>query len=418
MQEPPDRAATGSPNNGSGAAEFAELRRILVGQDLDEIASLQKRLDDPAVRSGETGKVLPAAIKSAHGKSLREALEPVFEKSFKLRSASGHFRRDLPRDRPGHPNLHRRRHRGIRRVPESDCRKSAWRAIRWRIEARLTGRPFTEILLTRSLLYSVEQVFLIHRESGLLLMHVAAQSAVVKDADMVSGMLTAILDFVSDSFAEGGQRLETPMSAAMLWMRSTDRARWRAVGGTAPVELKGVFQSALDQIHEELFAPLDAFKQDDLSVFEPARPYLEKCLLGQKAPDKRSHFALWLMLAGVVALLAGLVFLQLRNQRRWDEYVAALRRQPWHRRHPRREARIGRADRCAQGRGCSRAIGSPGGLRSGPVASGLQMGAVPVAEHTVCGRARIEEGYGTHRGANHPFRAGQRETAVGRGRPL
>ena len=61
----------------------------------------------------------------------------------------------------------------------------------------------------RQLLYSVEQVFLIHRKSGLLLMHVAAKDSVLKDADMISGMLTAIQDFLSDSFAEGGQELET-----------------------------------------------------------------------------------------------------------------------------------------------------------------------------------------------------------------
>jgi OOP family OmpA-OmpF porin len=209
-------------------------------------------------------------------------------------------------------------------------KSASWRAIRWRIEARATGRPFTEVLLTRSLLYSVEQVFLIHRKSGILLMHVAAESAVVKDADMVSGMFTAIQDFVSDSFTQAGQELETiDVGPYKLWICYGPKALLvGAVSGTAPVELKGVFRAALDKIHETLLAALDAFKQDDLGVFEPARPILQSCLLGQKAPDRRKQFLPWLLLAFAVALVAAFVFWQVRSQRRWDGYVAALRQQP------------------------------------------------------------------------------------------
>jgi outer membrane protein OmpA-like peptidoglycan-associated protein len=209
-------------------------------------------------------------------------------------------------------------------------KSASLRAIRWRIEARVTGRPFTEILLARSLLYSVEQVFLIHRKTGILLMHAAAKSAVVKDADMVSGMFTAVQDFVSDSFTEGGQELETiDVGRYKLWTQYGSKALLvGAVSGTAPVELKNVFRSALEQIHETLFVPLESFKQDDLSVFEPARPYLERCLLGQKAARKATRWLPWLLLAGVAALTAWLVFAQVRSQQRWNAYVAALGKQP------------------------------------------------------------------------------------------
>jgi len=335
MQEPPgDRAATGSPANGAGAAEFAELRRIIVGRDLDQIAGLQQRLDDPQIRAAETGKVLPGALKAAPGRSLREALEPVFEKSFQ-NSVRKHPREISDAIYPVMgPAIRSSIAAAIREFAESlnqIVEKSAsWRAIRWRIEARVTGRPFTEILLTRSLLYSVEQVFLIHRKSGLLLLHLAAESAVVKDADMVSGMFSAIQDFVSDSFIEAGNELETiDVGRYKLWIQYGSKALLvGAVGGTAPVELKGVFRSALEKIHETLFTELDTFKQDDLNVFEPARPYLESCLLGHKTPNRRSQLAPWLLLAAVVVLVGGLTFWQVRNQRRWDAYVDALAHQP------------------------------------------------------------------------------------------
>jgi outer membrane protein OmpA-like peptidoglycan-associated protein len=334
MQQPPGSPSDGSPANGAGAAEMGELRRILIGEELDQIAGLQKRLDDPAVRSSETGHVLPAAIKAAPGKSLREALEPVFERSFQS-SVRKHPREISDAIYPVMgPAIRTSIAAAIREFAESLNqiveRSASWRAIRWRIEARVTGRPFSEILLTRSMLYSVEQVFLIHRKTGLLLMHLAAQSAVVKDADMVSGMFTAIQDFVSDSFTEGGQELETiDVGRYKLWMVYGSKALLvGAVSGTAPVELKAVFRSALEQIQQQLLAELDNFKQTDLSVFEPARPYLESCLLGQKAPEKRIRFVPWLVLAVIVALLTGLVFVQVGKQRRWDAYVDALRGQP------------------------------------------------------------------------------------------
>jgi hypothetical protein len=49
----------------------------------------------------------------------------------------------------------------------------------------------------------VAEILLIHRESGLLLCHVSRDSDSVSDSDIVSGMLTAIRDFVKESFGRG-----------------------------------------------------------------------------------------------------------------------------------------------------------------------------------------------------------------------
>ncbi len=38
--------------------------------------------------------------------------------------------------------------------------------LRWRMEAWQTGKPFSEVVLLNTLLYRVEQVFLIHKEKG------------------------------------------------------------------------------------------------------------------------------------------------------------------------------------------------------------------------------------------------------------
>ncbi len=80
--------------------------------------------------------------------------------------------------------------------------------------------------------------------------------------------------------------------------------------------------------HQSLLGTLENSKQGDISVFGPARPFLESCLLGRKAPDRRKGLTIWAILAVAAVLLLGAVFWNVRNQRRWDHYIDALRRQP------------------------------------------------------------------------------------------
>ena len=126
--------------------------------------------------------------------------------------------------------------------------------VKWRMEAWRTGKPLAEVILLRTLVYRVEQVFLIHRESGLLLQHVSATAAGVQDADMVSGMLTAIRDFVHDSFGgKEGDSLDTfQVGERSVWIEQGPHATLAAViRGSAPRELRTVFTEAIERIHLE-----------------------------------------------------------------------------------------------------------------------------------------------------------------------
>src|SRR5436190_4493612 len=89
----------------------------------------------------------------------------------------------------------------LRRLMQSLEHTFSWRGLKWRFEALRTGKTFAEVVMLRSLVYRVEQLFLIHRKTSLSLLHVTADSAIAKDSDMVAGMLSAIQDFVRDSFA-------------------------------------------------------------------------------------------------------------------------------------------------------------------------------------------------------------------------
>jgi hypothetical protein len=73
-------------------------------------------------------------------------------------------------------------------------------AIWWRLRARVSGVSDADVALREALPFEIAEVFLIHRETGLLLWHVSHDPAASPDSDLISGMLTAIRDFVQDAF--------------------------------------------------------------------------------------------------------------------------------------------------------------------------------------------------------------------------
>ncbi len=77
------------------------------------------------------------------------------------------------------------------------------------VKSKLTGVSTNDLIFQESFPFSVQEIFLIHEESGILMEHVSADSANTNDADLVSGMLTAIKDFVRESFKtiSGNQNL-------------------------------------------------------------------------------------------------------------------------------------------------------------------------------------------------------------------
>ena len=66
--------------------ELAELRALLLGQQMVELQALQKRLDDPSIRTEEIseilGKAVALSIKRDGG--LQRSLYPVVEQALKI----------------------------------------------------------------------------------------------------------------------------------------------------------------------------------------------------------------------------------------------------------------------------------------------------------------------------------------------
>jgi OOP family OmpA-OmpF porin len=205
------------------------------------------------------------------------------------------------------------------------------RGLLWRIEARRAGTTFANVVLRHTLVYRVEHVFLIHKESGLLISHVAADDAASEDPQLVSGMLSAIQDFVRDSFgrAEAAGLDTLRLGDRVLWCEQGALAFLAAViRGTPPEALHDTLREALASIHDEWRGPLTDFSGDD-TEFAGVADRLRTCLQAQaRSSEKRLSPLLWLLPLLLVLLGGYWLYQRHEAQQRFDQYVARLEAEP------------------------------------------------------------------------------------------
>jgi OOP family OmpA-OmpF porin len=316
-------------------AELAALQSILIGPAARQLDAIQARLDDPAARAAEVAGVLPRVLVTHAGDpEVTRALTPAVE-----RAITTSVRRN---PRPLADALFPIMGPAIRKAVSASLAAMidsvnrtlehavSWRSVQWRLEALRTHRSFAEIVLARTLLYRVEQLFLIDRRTGLLLLHVQPGSAAVADADMVSGMLTAIRDFVQDSFrVASGDSLESlKVGDLSVWIDAGPRALVAAViRGTAPRDLHPLLQEAVEEIHRQFGRDLETF-QGDASAFEGARPILERCLTSEYRQESRPRRGAWILFGAIMAALLVWAGLSYRSEARFRNYLDALAAEP------------------------------------------------------------------------------------------
>jgi len=208
----------------------------------------------------------------------------------------------------------------------------SWRGLKWRWEALRTGRSFAEVVMLRSLVYRVEQLFLIHRETSLSLLHVTADATLSKDSDMVAGMLSAIQDFARDSFATGedSDLEEFRVGELQVWIAPGPHAYLAAViRGNPSLELRPTLEETIETVHVLKGSALAEFK-GDAAPFESLRPELESCLRAQYATVKKEGKSTraWIFILLIAALAASGLIIALRNHSKWKDFLHRLRAQP------------------------------------------------------------------------------------------
>jgi len=339
---------TDSSSNESGEDAFGNdpsppsndlnrLRRILVGPEQEQLHTLRKRLDDPGLNAKEISRVLPEAmiIRSARDGMIAKALEPTIGEA--LRASVKRDRKILvdalfpvmaPAIRKAISSTILAMVQSLNQVIEHSF---SLRGLKWRIEAIRARKPFAEVVLLHTLAYQVEEVFLIYRENGLMLQHVAAKEVFAQDPDLVSGMLTAIQDFVRDSFgAERGEGLDTfRVGERSVWIEHGPHAIIAAViRGNPPEDFKSFLKETLDIIHLEQGEALESYDGDS-APFEPVKVHLENCLQSRfRQEAKKTTPLVWVLPALVVLLLLLWAFNIFQSHQRWAEFSERLNREP------------------------------------------------------------------------------------------
>ena len=326
----------------SDEGTMAELRSLLLGPAEAQLAEVHERLLDPQRQVEEVSRVLPDAIavRSRQDDDLSTALAPTVSAALEYsvrRNPQPLADAIFPIMGPAIRKAIAAALSGMAQsFNQTLAHSMSARGLAWRWEALRTGRPFSEVVLLHTLLFRVEQVFLIHRETGLLLRHVSAANADVQDADMVSGMLTAIQDFVRDSFTtQQGEQLETlQVGELTVWIEQGPQAILAGViRGNAPQQLREVFVETVEKIHLQYGTALKKFS-GDATPFVGTQALLEDCLQSdfdgeqQTVRAGRKLTPLKVILSVVLLALVVWGFFWLRDRRRWDAYVDKLRVEP------------------------------------------------------------------------------------------
>lgn len=185
------------------------------------------------------------------------------------------------------------------------------RGISWRLKAWRAGVSYGRYVMSQTLRFAVEQVLLVHRETGLLLHSVVSEQADTKDPELVSSMLTAIQDFVSDSF-------ETNADDALDKVQVGDLTLHLVPGGKTilAVAARGSLSpEAMDSIAETYEAVQIRFAQEieafsgDRSVFNDTEEALKACLVSEALEqDVGSKKRPWLAISVLLAFVAFLSY--------------------------------------------------------------------------------------------------------------
>ncbi len=312
-----------------------ELRKMILGLDTEDLRRLALLVNDPDAFSEVIRELLPNSIKLMMAKDNISYAElvPILESSLK----------DSVKKNPQvlsgilfpimMPAIRKAVAEALSKMIESlnSTLESSFSPQRmgWRFKAMFSGSSYAEIVLSIAYVFQVKQVFLIHKQSGLLLNEISAyQNPLAKDADLVSSMLTAIKDFVQDSFdVEQSNELDTiKVGQFNIWIEHGPGAIIAAiVEGNAPSGLRTLLKETIENVHIKQSYELDKF-DGDVEIFKKSDPYLQNCIISEQKEKKKKKpvivIFLFLVIFGFASYWA---YISIERKLRIDKLEEALR---------------------------------------------------------------------------------------------
>jgi hypothetical protein len=313
-QRPSDADHAG-PSSRDYEAPVDDLREILFGRYRQRIAELEAELDEleqrvtdedalVALMAPVMGDAIRRRIRDARDEMI-EALYPIVGRVVvrAVREAVGDLARSVDAQ-----------------VRTSFDPQTIW----WRLRARFGGASKADVHLRERLPFEVSEIFLIHRETGLLLQHVSNETADASDSDLIGSMLTAIRDFAQDAFGRGreGGLDEIEYGDRRILIEATEHGYLAVVlDGVEPPGFRAEMRERIVEVEHGYAAVLRDFEGDATpfeavtdslcSLMAVRRPH--ELTAGQKRLLAGSLGLVILMLAGACAL-TGWVWRTVRSE--------------------------------------------------------------------------------------------------------
>ncbi len=182
------------------------------------------------------------------------------------------------------------------------------------LSARLRGVSAGQVAFRDALPFSVREIFLVQRHSGLLAAHSHPQEAQASDADLISNMLTAIRDFAQDAYGStaGEGELDEIQYGSQRILLVSGAAAYLAVviAGIEPEGFRARLREFVADLHLLYAAELRNFDGNPATLpnLSPALRHLEMDLQ-PAAPSARplsppQKWVIVLLSAGSLLLLA------------------------------------------------------------------------------------------------------------------
>ncbi len=298
-------------NQAIAQGKLQELRRILTGFSHKDLDRLNMLVQDPEAFANEISSLLPLSIKKMFErreisyKDLKPLIEDALKESVK---ENPHTLSDIlfPIMMPA-----------IRKAVAEDIKKMldsinttlehsfSIKRIGWRFQSLFSGKSYAEIALSHAYIYHVQQVFLIHKTTGILLAQVSETEST--KADMVSSMLAAIKDFVQDSFnTKDNNELQTMRIGNLTILIEQGPYAFIAsvVEGNIPDEYKVLLKETIENTHIDFAYELEHF-HGDTSIFSNNKYLLNQCLQKEVKTQKKKKPVFLIILFLIILAIFG-----------------------------------------------------------------------------------------------------------------
>lgn len=203
-----------------------------------------------------------------------------------------------------------------------------------RFKAWRSPLSFAEYVVRATLVYRVEQVFLLHKETSSLLQH-AAYNADSEDPDMVSGMMSAlqqaIQQFMTDSFqADESDTVDSIKQGEheIHFIVGPNVVLAAAVRGTLPESIKISLTEFVESVEFRYAYELDNFEGDD-EPFQSLSKEMGGLLVLEREPvSTRPSKGALLILGGIILAIGFALGFYGLTEYQWKSYVGNVERQP------------------------------------------------------------------------------------------